>query len=132
VLIAIAAALPRDADALARFVQGKFMARNTGTVLAALASRDDAELQSEVRANAAGPAPDKHAVKALQEQVRQRAATLGIEPEILATRRDLAAVALGDLPPHLKSGWRAQELAAILGRTALPAEAATTALPGTP
>jgi ribonuclease D len=67
-----------------------------------------------VRANAAGPAPDKHAVKALQEQVRRRAATLAIEPEILATRRDLASVALGDPPPHLKTGWRAKELATVI------------------
>lgn len=119
VLLAIAAALPSDADALGRFAQGKFMARNAGAVLAAIASRDGAALQSEVRANAAGPAPDKHAVKALQEQARQRAATLGIEPEILATRRDLVGVALGDPPPHLRSGWRAKELAPILERTAL-------------
>jgi hypothetical protein len=46
--------------------------------------------------------------------VRQRAATLGIEPEILATRRDLVAVALGTRPLHLRTGWRARELAQIL------------------
>jgi ribonuclease D len=133
VLIAIAAALPGDADALGRFAPGKFMTRNAGAVLAALASRDDATLQADVRANAAGPAPDKHAVKALQEQVRQHAAALAIEPEILATRRDLAAVALGDPPPHLRTGWRARELAPILSRDgALPAETRTEALPGTP
>jgi ribonuclease D len=114
VLVAIAAALPRDADALGRFAQGKFMTRSASAVLDAIASRDDPELQAEVRANAAGPAPDKHAVKALQEQVRRRAATLAIEPEILATRRDLASVALGDPPPHLKTGWRAKELATVI------------------
>jgi ribonuclease D len=113
-LIAIAAALPSDADALGRFAQGKFMTRNAGAVLAAITSRDDAALQAEVRANAAAPLPDKHAVKALQEQVRQRAAALGIEPEILATRRDLVGVALGDPPPHLKVGWRSRELGAVL------------------
>lgn len=131
-LIAIAAALPGDADALGRFAHGKFMARNAAAVLAAIASRDDAALQAEVRANAAGPAPDKHAVKALQEHVRQRASALRLEPEILATRRDLVGIALGDPPPHLKSGWRAKELAPILERTALPAESRTQALPGPP
>ena len=125
VLLAIAAALPSDADALGRFAQGKFMARNAGAVLAAIGSRDDAALQAEVRANAAGPAPDKHAVKALQEQARQRAAVLGIEPEILATRRDLVGVALGNPPPHLRAGWRARELAAVLAGAAPPAETAT-------
>ena len=115
VLLAIAAALPGDADTLGRFAQGKFMARNAGAVLAAIASRDEAALQSEVRANAAAPAPDKHAVKALQEQVRHRAAALGIEPEILATRRDLVGVALNDAPPHLRTGWRSRELAELRG-----------------
>jgi ribonuclease D len=132
-LIAIAAALPRDVDELGRFAPGKFMVRNASAVLAAIASRDDTALQAEVRANAAGPAPDKHAVKTLQEQVRQRASALGIEPEILATRRDLAACALGNPPPHLRNGWRARQLAALLSRDgALPAETRTEALPGTP
>ena len=132
VLLAIAAALPSDADALGAFVQPKFVARNASTVLSAISSRADTEIQAEVNANAAQAAPDKNVVKTLQEQVRQRAAVLGIEPEILATRRDLVAVALGTLPPRLRTGWRATELAELLGRSALPEEPATTALPGTP
>jgi len=132
VLLAIAAALPSDADALGAFVQPKFVARNASTVLAAIGSRADTEIQAEVRANAAQAAPDKNVVKALQEQVRQRAAVLGIEPEILATRRDLAAVALGTLPPRLRTGWRAKELITLIEGTAVPAEPPTEALPGTP
>lgn len=132
VLLAIAAALPRDAEQLGAFVQSKFLGRNATAVLAAIASRDDPELQAEVRANAISAVADKTVVKTLQEQVRQRAATLGIEPEILATRRDLAAVALGTPPPHLRTGWRSVELAALLERGALPAELRTQALPGTP
>lgn len=115
VLLAIAAALPRDSEALAAFVPPKFVARNARDVLAAIAASSEPATQEEVRANAAPPAPDKNAVKALQEQVRQRAGTLGIEPEILATRRDLVAVALGNPPAHLRVGWRARELAPLLG-----------------
>ena len=66
------------------------------------------ELETEVRANAMQAVPDKTLVKSLQERVRQHAAVLGIEPEILATKRDLAGVALGNPPPHLRTGWRAQ------------------------
>ena len=113
VLLAIAAAQPRDSEALAAFVPPKFVARNASAVLAAIAGSSDAAIQEQVRANAAQPAPDKHAVKALQEQVRQRAAALGIEPEILATRRDLVGLALGCPPAHLRSGWRARELATL-------------------
>jgi ribonuclease D len=113
-LLGIAAAMPRDAAALGALVPEKFAARNGAAVLAAVAAHADPALQAEVRANASQGAPDKNAVKALQERVRQHAARLGIEPEILATRRDLAAVAAGRPPPHLLAGWRAAELAPLL------------------
>lgn len=113
-LVAIAGALPGDAAALSALVDSKFITRSAPAVLAALANRNDADLQAEVRANAALPVPDKTLVKSLQERVRQRAAVLGIEPEILATKRDLVAVALNDPPLHLRTGWRSRELAAIL------------------
>jgi ribonuclease D len=117
VLIAIAAALPSDAAALGSLAPSKFMVRSVPSLLAALASRSDPELQAEVRANAAQVAPDKATVKALQEGVRQHAAKLGLEPEILATRRDLVAVALGTPPAHLRTGWRAKELAHLIERS---------------
>jgi ribonuclease D len=132
VLLDIAAALPRDADALGTLAQSKFLVRTAPAVLAALESRADPELQAEVRANAAQAAPDKTTVKTLQEQVRQRAATLGIEPEILATRRDLVAVALGTPPLHLRTGWRARELAHVIETAAPPGDTRVTTLPGTP
>jgi ribonuclease D len=115
-LLAIAAALPRDAAALAALADSKYLARNASALLAAVASRDDAELKAEVRANALQPLPDKALVKSLQERVRQHAAALGIEPEILATKRDLTGVALNDPPAHLRSGWRARELGPLLPR----------------
>ena len=125
VLLDIAAALPTDAAALGTLAPSKFMVRSAPALLAALASRAHAEVQAVVRANAAQVAPDKATVKSLQERVRQRAAVLGIEPELLATRRDLAALALGDPPEHLRTGWRAQELAPLLEGIALPAQART-------
>ncbi|HXS80918.1 MAG TPA: HRDC domain-containing protein [Gammaproteobacteria bacterium] len=112
-LLAIAAALPRDAEALAAVAESKFIMRSAPVILAAIESRNDAELQAEVRANAIQAIPDKTLVKSLQERVRQHAATLGIEPEILATKRDLVGVALNDPPLHLRTGWRAKELAPI-------------------
>jgi ribonuclease D len=130
-LLAIAAALPADAEALAALADSKFIARNAPAVLAAAASRNDAEVQAEVRANAAQPLPDKALVKALQERVRQHAAVLGLEPEILATKRDLIGVALNDPPEHLRTGWRAKELAPILERGGAAAQSLPRALPGT-
>jgi ribonuclease D len=132
VLLAIAAALPRDAEALAQLADSKFIGRSAPAILAAIAMRDDAELQTEVRANAAQPMPDKLLVKALQDRVRQHAAVLGIEPEILATKRDLVGVALNDPPLHLRTGWRSKELAPILERSSLPREPQTQVVPGSP
>jgi ribonuclease D len=128
-LIAIAAALPHDADALVALADTKFIARSAPAILAALASRKDPQLQAEVRANAAQPMPDKALVKSLQERVREHAAVLGIEPEILATKRDLVGVALGNPPDHLRAGWRAKELAPILAGTTVPPEPRTQTLP---
>jgi len=121
-LLAIAATLPRDANALAALAESKFIARSTPAILAAIESRNDAELQAEVRANAMQPMPDKTLVKSLQERVRQHAAALGIEPEILATKRDLIGVALNDPPLHLRTGWRSQQLASVLQNATLQAE----------
>jgi ribonuclease D len=110
VLLALAASLPSTQDELGRFLPPKFAARQGRDLLAALASRSDAEIEAIVRERGNPQAPDKTRLKALQEDVRQRAAALGIEPEILATRRDLAALELGAPPEHLQNGWRALAL----------------------
>ena len=91
----------------------RFAARHGAELLAALATRDDPTLQAVVPRARGQQGPDKTLLKALQESVRQRAAQLGIEPEILATRRELAALALGAAPPHLQAGWRAAQLGDI-------------------
>ncbi len=114
VLLGIAAALPESIDDLAKLAAPKFVARNGAAVLAAVASRNDEALQAEVRDNSQQTPPDKQIVKALQEKIRQRAGELGIEPEILAPRRELVALAGGHPPAHLTTGWRAAELAPVL------------------
>jgi ribonuclease D len=111
-LLALAAASPSSSDELARLVAPKFAARNGVEIIAAVARRDDADVQAIVRANT-GQQADRKTLKALQEEVRRRAAALGIEPEILATRRELAALATGNPPAHLTAGWRAAVLAGI-------------------
>jgi ribonuclease D len=109
-LLALAAALPATPDEIAALMPPKFVARNAEDIVAAVARRDEGEVQAIVRANAAQQPPDKTKVKALQEDVRKRAAGLGIEPEILATKRDLVALAAGNPPAHLRAGWRAAAL----------------------
>jgi ribonuclease D len=113
-LLALAAALPATPDEIGALMPPKFVARNAEDIVAAVARRDDAEVQAIVRASVAQQAPDKTKVRALQEDARKRAASLGLEPEILATKRDLVALAAGNPPAHLRAGWRA----AVLGSAA--------------
>lgn len=112
-LLEIAARLPATPGDFDGLLPARFAARHGEELIAALDTRDDPELQAIVRSHARQHAPDKTRVKTLQESVRRRAAELGIEPEILATRRDLVALALGAAPTHLKSGWRASALGEI-------------------
>jgi ribonuclease D len=112
-LVPLAAALPRSTDEFRDWLSPKFIARNGPEVLAAIAKRDDPEVQDVVRAHLSQPPADRKVLKALQEDVRRRAAALGIEPEIVATRRDLAALATGNAPAYLRSGWRATVLAEL-------------------
>ncbi|HZF27481.1 MAG TPA: HRDC domain-containing protein [Gammaproteobacteria bacterium] len=109
-LLALAANPPSTQAELGRFLPAKFAARFGSELLAALAARSDPEIEALVHEHGSPQAPDKARLKALQENVRQRAAALGIEPEILATRRDLAALELGAPPEHLRNGWRALAL----------------------
>jgi ribonuclease D len=109
-LLALAAALPATPEAIGELMPPKFVARNAEDIVAAVARRDDAQVQAIVRAGTAQQAPDKTRVKALQEDARKRAAGLGLPPEILATKRDLVALAAGNPPAHLRDGWRAAAL----------------------
>jgi hypothetical protein len=112
-LLALAAASPRSSEEFRDWLSPKFVARNGADVLAAIARRDDPELQAVVRAHLSQPIPDRLVLKSLQEDVRRRAAALAIEPEVIATRRDLAALAAGNPPAHLRAGWRAAVLAEL-------------------
>jgi ribonuclease D len=109
-LLVLAAALPTTPEAIGELMPPKFVARNGEDIVAAVARRGEPDVQAIVRASAAQQAPDKNKVKALQEDARKRAAALGLEPEILATKRELVALAAGNPPAHLRSGWRAAEL----------------------
>jgi ribonuclease D len=109
-LVALAASLPATREDLGKILSARFASRRGAELLAVLAQRSDPAIEALVHERGTAQIPDKARLKALQESVRQRAAALGIEPEILATRRDLAALELGTPPEHLKHGWRARAL----------------------
>jgi len=59
-------------------------------------------------------APDKNEVRRLQSAVKERAATLGVQPELLATRKDINLIAAGQAPAYLIEGWRNMILGDLL------------------
>src|SRR5690606_21114788 len=91
----------------------RLVTRFGSDIIAALASRENPDLATAVERAAFAHKPDKDALKALQLRVKERASKLGIEPEVLATRRDLTAFLVGRAPPRLASGWRTAEIESL-------------------
>jgi ribonuclease D len=60
---------------------------------------------------------DRSLVKRLQESVKERAELLGISPELLATRKDIALAASGQPSEALATGWRSTVLAGLFAGT---------------
>ena len=115
-LLRIARALPvRAADlrAIADLPRGT-VAHSGAEILTAVAQSDTPEVHALVSAAVDDARPDKSRAADIQVTVKRRAEELGIQPEVLATRRDINALAAGaDLGDTL-SGWRAAELARVL------------------
>jgi ribonuclease D len=107
-ILAIAAAKPRTREALARI----------GEVPAGTAARAADELLDLVAGTASHaacpppggngrPGPDQLRLqKVLQARLAGLATELGIQPEVLATRRELAALARGERDLPVLRGWR--------------------------
>ena len=79
-----------------------------------IAARHAPEVEAELQQVVQPDRPDKDVLKALQARVKARAAELGIESEVLASRRDLIAFLVGMPPDHLRSGWRAAQIEPLL------------------
>jgi ribonuclease D len=118
ILLRVAASMPSNRHALRAVaeVTTRLVERYGDEILASLARRDG-DLEAIVRERCAPQRPDKLRLKKLQADVKQHAAALGIEAEILATRRDLAALAGGSALEDVLGGWRAIELGKALAAT---------------
>jgi ribonuclease D len=112
VISRIAHVRPTSVDALARIPEmpQRLAQRSGAEMIAALAARGSSEHVAAIERAGTAERPDRDALKELQAKVKARAETLGIEPEVLASRRDLTASLRGAVPPHLLSGWRADVL----------------------
>lgn len=115
VLLDIARRRPEDSAALAAVphMPRRLAARSGRQILTALQRRGDPAIRAAAGSDDDGERPDKNRLRALQASVQAHARELGIHTEVLATRRDIAALARGQRPDP-QSGWRAKELARLL------------------
>jgi ribonuclease D len=103
----LAAVRPRTREALARIdaVPPGAVARFADELLAAIAA--PAAPVVSVGGGAGRPGPEQVKLqKLLQQRLAEIAAELAIQPEVLATRRELAALARGERDVPALSGWR--------------------------
>jgi len=112
ILVRIAQVRPTSVSALRRIPEmpQRLAQRFGDEIVAAVGARGASEHLAAIERAGVGERVDKDALKALQAKVKARADALGIEAEVLASRRDLAAWLRGAPPPQLRSGWRAAEL----------------------
>lgn len=116
VLVDLARALPGSPGELGRInsLSPKTAGRYGKDLLAAIEKAGTKRFMLLADECTPAPRPDAHALKALQNRVQVIAQELGIEPEIIATRRDLVATVLETPPAHIATGWRSEVLAAAL------------------
>lgn len=117
-VIRIARAMPQTLAQLRAVPElpARLAARSGRALLEALEASQSEKLRAEAGKALPAARPDKAELKTLQAFVRERAGQLGIHPEVLATRRELSALAAGLAPATLASGWRAAVLKRIPDR----------------
>ena len=106
-ILELAVARPQTRDALTRVaaVPPGTAARAADELLAAVAA--PVESAAFAGDGAGRPGPEQVSLqKALQKRLAEIAAELTIQPEVLATRRELAALARGDREVPALRGWR--------------------------
>jgi ribonuclease D len=111
-LVAIARLEPQSPEALSDIASlpARAARRSGAAIIEAVAAADSEDIREAAEAAQPRTKPDPAALKALQKRVQVRADALGIPPEIIASRRDLTGLVLGEAPRHLLSGWRSKAL----------------------
>ena len=117
-LMNIAKANPRQAQDLAQVpdVPAAIVRRHSQPLLAALTKSND-ELAGNATHLTREPRPeptDPVALKNLAKLVGRQADALGVAPELLATRKELAGLLRGEQDQRVTSGWRREVIGEAL------------------
>ncbi len=116
-LLDIAMRAPQDLDALAHCedLPAGVLRRRGAAILQAVAEADADPATGSGLAQRGRPDPEaRKAVAHLARVVEGRASALGIAPELLATRKDLAALVRGERDLRPLEGWRREEVGRAL------------------
>jgi ribonuclease D len=115
-ILRICRALPEDAAALKRIPElpRQLISRSGQELIRAIAQSDSAAARAQVESLLASPNRDSARVAAVQAAVKECARRLGLDATVLATRRDIAALAAGAELRSVLPGWRARELEPLL------------------
>ena len=111
-LVALASRRPREPAELHEIagLPERTIAKSGPEILVAIASSSEPRFSGLAVERGAPSRLDLTLLKSLQTQVRGCAARLGIEPEVVAAKRDIVGCVLGTPPERLCSGWRAHYL----------------------
>jgi len=113
----IARRLPQDQESLQSIPDmPRRLADHSGhEILAELQNCGDADQSASIEKHLRLGRPDKTVLEALQERVRTRAKALGIQSEVLATRKEMSEFLVGRPSDRISAGWRQAELEKLLG-----------------
>ncbi|HEY7672198.1 MAG TPA: HRDC domain-containing protein [Gammaproteobacteria bacterium] len=115
-LLRICRALPEDAAALSRVpdLPRQLISGSAQELVRIIAQSDSPNARNRVESLLADPKRDSARVAAVRAAVNECAVRLGIDATVLATRRDIAALAAGTDLESVLPGWRARALEALL------------------
>jgi len=116
VLMRIAKDLPKDLQTLKAIPEmpGRLADHSGEEILSELRDSDGEEPRALIEANLPLERPDKRELQSLQERVRLRAEALGIQGEVLATRKEIAEMLSGRPSDRIDGSWRHAELEQLL------------------
>jgi ribonuclease D len=115
-VLRISRALPQDIAALARVpdLPRQLVSRRGQELVKVIAESDSPAARAKVESLLADPGRDTRRVAAVRAAVAECARRLGLDATVLATRRDIAALAAGTELESALPGWRARALATVL------------------
>ncbi|MFP6829225.1 MAG: HRDC domain-containing protein [Gammaproteobacteria bacterium] len=116
-LTRIARRLPQDQESLQSIpeIPRRLADHSGGEILAELQNCGGTDQSALIEKHLPLERPDKTVLQTLRERVRVRAEELGIQSEVLATRKEMSEFLVGRPSDRISAGWRQEELESLLG-----------------